>query len=120
MEPIVHKIDKDGCLNLSPLPGQERCDFCSSEDVRWDIDCEAIVTSEGMGSRDSWAACTPCKEMVESQQWEALEKRSFDSLYEQYKHEGIPDWAAKRFIHELHGLFRLKRGQIRPFYKNVA
>lgn len=112
--------EKNGSLNISPESGQEICDFCSSEEVHWSIDCEDIVLPSGVASRGDWAACTPCKELVAQKQWVALEKRSVETFMQGNAELGIPKHIVEQFVHDLHTQFRRLHGEINPFYKNVA
>lgn len=54
----------------------ERCDFCSTDEVRWIVPARTLDGEPGTSNRDgAWSACTPCALLVATNQWPALHRR---------------------------------------------
>lgn len=59
------------------------CDFCGEPEVHWRFPCRAFeMPSPAPGpvrlSGDDWAACDPCKELIEADDLKALSRRAVD------------------------------------------
>lgn len=52
------------------------CDFCGHHSPAWDYDCHDFVTPDpDLASMGGWAACTPCSDMIEADDWEGVLER---------------------------------------------
>lgn len=102
---------------LSPLPGQEVCDFCCSPDVKWSIEC-GLVEVGFVSTNDAWAACDTCIKLIKENQWVALRERSIETFRQ--TRPDVPAKFVRDFVGELHAQFRVKHGAISSYTKNVA
>ena len=101
-------------MDIKALPGQEVCDFCSDPNVHWSIVCQAFEIPEFFfGSSDDWAACDTCAELIRNDKWLELTRRSITTM------DGV-DPRMLPFLKKMHGLFRLRHGEITPYVKNVC
>jgi len=109
------KVEK---IDITPKPGEEQCDFCSSKDIKWGYPCKSfrqasMTNAEGktvhLDSITDWAACDECSALIEADDRMGLVKRSFDS----YPGEKFPTLEA--VIASLHGnFFTLRSGPCYP------
>lgn len=51
------------------------CDFCNSDESVWVVGARPFPTGGGTMSGENWAACDPCKQLVDMNQWSALARR---------------------------------------------
>lgn len=74
--PAVHitQIVEEGGRRLEEPLTSPVCDFCAHDSPAWDYDCHDFVT-ERMGSTGQWAACTPCSDMIEADDWGGVMER---------------------------------------------
>lgn len=70
--PTVHVTEvqeqPDGRLFEVPLSSPV-CDFCGHDSPAWDYDCHDFLLSPDLASAGGWAACTPCSDMIEADDW---------------------------------------------------
>jgi hypothetical protein len=66
-------------FDAPPLrPNAVSCDFCGSAEVAWQFPCETWdienPVAPGLTHRmlDSWMACTPCRDLVDADDWDGL------------------------------------------------
>jgi hypothetical protein len=55
------------------------CDFCSSLDIQWKYEAKSFSIQTDLTlwvSEGHWAACSACSELIESEKWQELTKRS--------------------------------------------
>jgi hypothetical protein len=83
--------DGDEISNLAPEDGVGSCDFCTSEDPRWEHRCgdsrrvlvaikASGVEAAGSGMHGSWAACEVCHRLIEAGKRDALANRTARQL----------------------------------------
>lgn len=51
------------------------CDFCGHDSPAWDYDCQDFVIAPDLASQGGWAACTPCSNMIEADDWDGVLER---------------------------------------------
>jgi hypothetical protein len=71
---ITRTFEEEGRTIQEPVTSPV-CDFCGHDSPAWDYDCHDFVTDCG-ASTDGWAACTPCSDMIEADDWEGVYFRS--------------------------------------------
>jgi hypothetical protein len=89
------------------------CDFCSSPDVRWRYEAHSFVAAVELGftheSVGAWAACDPCRGLIERRDREGLTARSFEALrYQHPELEILPEERLldlKNYLKEIHEMF---------------
>jgi hypothetical protein len=72
-------LPTDVAFEVDQLPeaGAEVCDFCSARDPVWVYPArEFAVAAYGWGSAGGWAACAPCADLIERDDWAALAERT--------------------------------------------
>lgn len=102
------------------------CDFCSATPVAWTchvrhdrVEAHAIMTGPrgqnidlGMATQDDWAACDPCRKLIEADSRQALLVRSAKRM--KRKH-GTPMKVGLRLVGGAHGAFwTVFNGKITP------
>jgi len=95
-----------------------KCDFCSLQEDgprTWRFACRDIVLMDmGWASRGAWAACEPCRLLIEADDYAALLARSLASFFRLHPDMDLPPlWDAMRGqVRRMHGAFR--EGRIGP------
>lgn len=77
--PTVHvlaEVDIGGSRVLTPL-SSPCCDFCGHDSPAWDYDCHDFMVIEDpeLSSIGGFAACTPCSDMIEADDWDGVLER---------------------------------------------
>ena len=88
------------------------CDFCGDAYPAWDYDCHDFVIPDVDASAGGWAACTPCSDMIEADDWEGVFERGASAG----RRYGLdrPDLLAH--VRLMHAGFRAHRyGERRPW-----
>lgn len=99
--PLVHVTEisrrGDGILVESAVSSYV-CDFCGDAGPSWDYDCaQFAIDAIDFGSLEGWAACTPCSDLIEADDYEGLLVRSLDNPLGR---EDAPHWSPRiRLIH---------------------
>lgn len=95
-----------------------QCDFCRSRDPRWQYGCgdfrldDLVDTPGGWGSTGDWAACQPCDDLIQADDWVALSAR----MERQAAHLIEQDRARLDPMRAAHAGFRTYRtGTRKPF-----
>jgi hypothetical protein len=72
---VIRTIEQDGRTISEPVSSPV-CDFCGNDSPAWDYDCHDFVTDIPiLASTGGWAACTPCSDMIEADDWSGLLER---------------------------------------------
>lgn len=64
-----------------PAPATARCDFCTGANPTWQFPCETferpdlVLPELDHKSLGGWAACDPCRVLVEAEDWTGLWER---------------------------------------------
>jgi len=111
---ITETVEEDGLLIEQPV-SSPICDFCGDIGPSWDYDCDTfeVETSAGewSGSVNGWAACSPCSDMIEADDWESLLERCLKGA----AMVGMAD-RVREHAHLMHQGFRQNRhGERRPW-----
>lgn len=54
----------------------EKCDFCSSQPVEWEVVARDFTLGDIVGSKGNWAACAECARLLREGDWRGLTLRS--------------------------------------------
>jgi hypothetical protein len=114
--PAIHILrettDEQGRRISEPVTSPV-CDFCSDKGPAWDYDCLDFMIPPDHASAGGWAACTPCSDLIEADDYEGLYERALKFL------EFMPPAMAEAMrprIRVMHGGFRKFRyGDRRPW-----
>lgn len=100
-------------FEVRAMPGDEVCDFCSATPIYASYDCADFVMDTPMGkqvpldsvSKEAWAACKVCSELVDKEDWEGLLDRSVETFRQKYGTVIPADWLRPE-LRKVHDLFR--------------
>ena len=83
------------------------CDFCSATPVEWSYPATTFLSDQfsEWGSAGSWAACQPCHDLIEADDYDALGSRSI----EKYEIPLECRWEVRKSLLRLHSQFRAAR-----------
>jgi hypothetical protein len=64
------------------VPEKPKCDFCSSPDATWVYPSKdfTLIPEYRWGSTGGWAACQPCSDLIEADDYAGLTERSLSYL----------------------------------------
>ncbi len=103
-----NRSPQPGDLVMPTPEGRLRCDFCTREDVRWTYparDFTEKVAGRTVGSQGGWAACDPCHDLIEADDYDGLATRGEGVQF-------IDGRAPREFVEwivQRHGNFRANR-----------
>lgn len=90
------------------------CDFCSSVKVRWTYHAHDTgpvgelqingLLHINLSSGGNWAACDPCHDRIETEDWDGLVDRSI--AYAPEPMRDMPDLTLRETFHIIHQSFR--------------
>ena len=68
-------VERDG-RTFHEVVSSPVCDFCGHHSPSWDYDCHDFLTDDpDLASAGGWAACTPCSDLIEAEDWDGLMER---------------------------------------------
>jgi hypothetical protein len=71
---VTQIVQREGRTLHEPVSSPV-CDFCGHHSPAWDYDCHDFVISPELASMGEWAACTPCSDMIEADDWDGVMER---------------------------------------------
>lgn len=93
------------------------CDFCSSEEPRYQEPCADFETDRGSistlggpyvaNSISAWASCEVCHQLIAQGKWHTLARRATDALCR--KHPNAPRSYIAQGVEHMHNGFRQHR-----------
>lgn len=87
---FVTTLDMDTYVKvLAQRPDLGYCDFCSSENVRYDYPCRnyRLTGSETEGSTGSWFACAACYSLIQTGKRDALAERCEQCYFDLHEYD---------------------------------
>lgn len=114
--PRVHimKVVDHGDYSVSEPLTSPVCDFCGHDSPAWDYDCRdfLVVEDPEISSWGGFAACTPCSNMIEVDDWEGVLERCVAGARRFGEGLGLAEQLAEKVRASavlVHGYFRENR-----------